>query len=285
MVNEFINFCCFARNLCETTCANYRAHIGLFNDYCVAHAIKLENATQMDVINFMAEKRRQGVRASSINQYVVAISAFYDFAHRFKGFTTNPAAGIQKMKTEQLAPVCIPTHIMRLIIDRLPSRTFQEVRSRLVVLLGYHCGLRRREMLELSVSDIDFASGVLRVFGKGRKVRLVPMSVQVVECLRHYLDLRPLMARVDTRLLVTVNGDPLSYENIAVIVKHALANFVAPELCHCHILRHSFATACMAAGVPIESIATLMGHASVETTMRYLTISPERVRSQIQGVF
>ena len=285
MITDFVNFCRFTRNLCETTCTSYRHCFQLFSDFCVSRSLSLEDVQQKDVIDFMTEKRRQGVSASSINQYIVAVSAFYDWAVRFRGFRRNPAAGVQKMKTEKSLPVCVPSHLMKLILDKMPENTFKELRNKVVVLLGYHCGLRRAEMLALVDADLDFHAGVIRVYGKGRKVRLVPMSVQLASLMQLYMSSRPASHFGYDRVLVTSANEPLNYDQIAYVVKSALRPFLPAALCHCHILRHSFATTCMNAGVSIESIASLMGHESVETTMRYLTISSERVRAQIQGVF
>lgn len=287
-LEPFLDYCRFARNLTDATIDNYKTMCRLFSDYLVSVNLSDAQATQETVVGFMSAERRKGSAASSINQYLVAVTVYYDFCVRFHfdEYKQNPVAGVKRMKVEKSLPVCVPAYKMQSIIDGIGETTFKEIRTKAILLLGYHCGLRRREITDLQDVDVDFGSLTIRVTGKGRKVRLVPMSKQLAGVLKRYLELRHVFSPFGSeRFFITVFQTPLSYEQVAYIVETALAKHLPAAYCHCHILRHSFATACINAGVTLENLATLMGHGSVNTTMRYLSISATRIRQQIANVF
>ena len=287
-LEPFLDYCRFARNLTGATIDNYKTMCRLYSDYLVSVNMNDAQATQQTVVEFMAAERRKGSAASSINQYLVAVSVYYDFCVRFHydEYKQNPVAGVKRMKVEKSLPLCVPAYKMQSIIDSLCGPSFKEIRTKAILLLGYHCGLRRREITDMQDVDVDFGSLTIRVTGKGRKVRLVPMSKQLAAVLKRYLEMRLELAPFGSeRFFITIYQTPLSYEQVAYIVENALSKHLPAKYCHCHILRHSFATACINAGVTLENLATLMGHGSVNTTMRYLSISATRIRQQIANVF
>lgn len=284
---EFIEYCRYIRNYTDATISNYERLFELVRMWRCDTSYSVFSMNQDDVLSFVRDKMRSGSKAASVNQYLSMISSCFRWAVRFHfdEFNVNPCDGVGKLKAEKNLPVCIPADIMVKIIQSMPESTFKQLRSKAVVLLAYHCGLRRSELMNAKTYDIDFSQQTIRVTGKGRKVRVVPLSNELVRVLRMYLD-RALQAHLQTPyLFTTIFNTPLSYSHVAFIVEHALRGFVPENLCHCHILRHSFATTCMNAGVSLENIASLMGHESVTTTMRYLTISSERIKQQLSNVF
>ena len=284
---EFVNFCQFSRNLSPVTVANYCSVLSRWSQFLGEHSLLSESVRSSDVLQFLSECLQGGAKPSSCNQYLAVLSSYYRYCVRFHHDVVreSPCEGVQPMKTVKNLPVCIPRSILDRVAASLSSDTFKQARSRAIFLLLYHCGLRRAEALGLQDSDFDFANRVVRVLGKGAKVRIVPMSVSLVDAMQRYISLRSVRSPYVNRTFVTMSGEPLSQAELAVIVRQILAGWVSPALAHPHILRHSFATACLEGGVSIENISALRGHSSVSTTQRYLSISPSRLLAQLKGIF
>lgn len=284
---DYIQFCEFSRNLSTTTVQNYATVLSMWSQFLGENGILAEKATAADVLRFMTEKHVAGVRPSSINQYLTTIASYYSYCVRFHHdvMTSNPCNDVQPMKDVKRLPVCIPRRILDRVVSEMRDDTFARSRSRAILLIMYHCGLRRSEVLGLSDECFDYENQVVRVLGKGAKVRIVPMSQTLVHAMLKYVGHRSALAPWINRTFVTRTGENLSRSELAVIVRSALCRYVSREYCYPHILRHSFATACLEAGVSIENISALLGHTSIATTQRYLSISPSRLLSQIQGVF
>ena len=284
---EFIEYCRFVRNYTPSTIRNYENLFDIVQRWACDTSYSVLCMSQDDVLRFIRDKMRAGSKAATVNQYVSMISSFWRWAIRFHfdEYNFNPCDGIGRLKAEKDLPRCISADMMRTILADMPESSFKQLRSKAVILLAYHCGLRRSELQNAQLCDVDFAQCTIRVTGKGRKVRVVPLSTELVRILRLYLNAASQANLTTSSLFCTTSKNPLSYDEVAFIVRQALRRWVPESLCHCHILRHSFATSCMNAGVSIENIATLMGHESVNTTMRYLTISAQRIREQMKNVF
>ena len=287
MVKEFLKFCQYGRNLSPITMTNYERILQLFTNFLLGKGKTLQSVVENDVTDFVAECLKNGSKASSVNVYVCTLRAFYKWAVMFHydTFKVNPAAGVPKLKVRKDLPVCISEKKMQKILDNLGETSWKEQRVKLAILMGYHTGLRRNEMVILKCDDLDLEEKTIRVLGKGGKVRVVPMSGQLCQLVEKYFATRKLLGLTSPWLFVKSTNKPLGYFDFAHIVKAALRQFVPEDMAHCHILRHSFATTCLNSGVSIENIAAIMGHSSIETTMRYLTISSARIKSQLEGVF
>lgn len=283
---EFIDFCQMSRNLSQKTVEHYADVLSIWSLYCAEHAVCPEDVTSFDVIEFMTEKRKAGCRASTINQYLVVVRSYYRFLVRFHFdlCNSNPVEDVEKMKEEKTLPVSLPKSLLDKVAETLSEGTFKQIRSKAIFLCLYHCGLRRSEVCALEQTSVDLTSRTLRVYGKGRKVRLVPMSKSLTEAMAAYVSAAAVIPWREA-FFVQQDGQRLQPHHVNYIVRQILVRFVSPKLAHPHILRHSFATICIEAGVSIENLAALMGHESVTTTMRYLSLSPSRLFQQIANVF
>lgn len=289
-LSNFVAYLREVRGLSEDTITSYSSYCSVFFEYledvdCDAIA-EVSQRVVSDYIAFLYESGRQ---ASTINVYLNAIRQYFKWLLRFAPACIqmeNPCIGIEAVKVPNKVPRFIETAVLRRIVDGMPEVSFKELRSKLVILLGWQCGLRRSEMINLRVDDINLSGHVLRVYGKGRKERFVPMFDEVERILIRYLAMRSHVLECSSpNLLCTVWGDALHRRMLALIVRNALVPHVAVDLAHPHVLRHSYATMLMKKGVPLQAIATVMGHASVATTMRYLSINYDYVRQSIEQAF
>ena len=154
-----------------------------------------------------------------------------------------------------------------------------ETRLLVILELLYGSGIRLAELGALNVQSLDLARGQMRVLGKGRKERIVPVTASATRAVANYLPRRAEVARSDSRaLLVGRHGGRLSNRHVQRSVQRVLADFADAAGLSVHSLRHSFATHLLDAGADLMAVKELLGHASLGTTQIYAHTSKERLR-------
>ncbi|MBO4555411.1 MAG: tyrosine-type recombinase/integrase, partial [Elusimicrobiales bacterium] len=145
--------------------------------------------------------------------------------------------------------------------------------------LIYSSGLRRSEVVGLNIGDIDFYSGMVRVFGKGRKERIIPVGERALQCLKAYLDTRPLPHGAGEPLFLNCRNTRLSGNGLALILQKMAGRARFPKRVNPHSLRHSFATHLLDNGCDLKSVQEMLGHKNLQTTEIYTHVSLERLKS------
>lgn len=267
---EFINYLSKVRRCSERTVQSYENNINLFNKFLGKKNKNIIDAKPVDIRDYIEHIMENGLQPSSVNQYLSSFRTFYDFCCRFYNLERNPAAGIRDVRTPKKLPKFISEKKMNYLIDfLLPKSDFKRMRTRIVILIFYHCGLRCKELVSLSINDVNFTNNSIKVIGKGDKERIIPFGIELRNNLIEYLKFRSQINTKTKSLIVTINGMPCNCYHIRTITKLALKRIVPEELQHPHVLRHSFATALMNNGAKIENVSLLLGHSSINTTAIY----------------
>jgi site-specific recombinase XerD len=230
---------------------------------------------------FAAELGGRGLERGTVARKLVAVRGLFDHLRRRGEVEANPAELLPNPKRGSRLPRVLSAEQMRDLLDRIPARGPLELRDRAMLEIAYSAGLRCGEIVGLDLDSIDFDSETVRVRGKGRKQRLVPLGEPAQRALRRYLDrARPALAsdRSGPALLLSKSGRRLSPSDVtrrlALRVREAaLAGRVSP-----HALRHSFATHLLEGGADLRAIQELLGHASISTTQIYTRVEPSRLR-------
>jgi integrase/recombinase XerD len=220
-----------------------------------------------EVRTFQLHLLEQRASWSQFNQIVCGLRRFYALTLQHPEVVTMIPYG-KKPKT--LASVLSPEEVLRLFAAAHPGR------ERVLLQTAYACGLRLSELLHLQVGDIDSARMVIHVRqGKGRKDRLVPLSLCLLHELRAYWRLR----RPPTWLFPGFKLErPLTDGGAQRLFRRVLSRSGLTKPCSMHTLRHSYATHLLEAGVDLLTLKALMGHNSLQTTARYLHLSSQRLR-------
>lgn len=169
-------------------------------------------------------------------------------------------------------PAFIPKdQAMSRLLHMPPGDTFGAERDRCIMMLLYHTGLRRSELLALELQDIRFREMQMRVFGKRGKERIVPISNQLADALRNYIEVRAGITSVEEGgfLFVNEDGRRLGPRKLYDIVKAHLLGFTGLEKRSPHVLRHTFATHLVEEGADLNAIKALLGHSSLASTQVY----------------
>ncbi|MGH7802736.1 MAG: tyrosine recombinase XerC [Candidatus Binatia bacterium] len=225
-----------------------------------------------DLRSYVAEKLRTAKR-STIGRRVAAIRGFFRFLANERTIRRDPAAGLSAPKAETLLPDFLPIDETERLLGVLPEGTAWAERDAAILETLYSSGLRVSELVGLDWRDIDFASDCVRVFGKGRKERIVPIGEIALERLRRYREhLAAENVRADA-VFVNRRGGRLTTRSVARFVEHYGLRAGARRRVHPHALRHSFATHLLEQGADLRAIQEMLGHASLSTTQRYTHVN------------
>lgn len=274
-INEFLNHIANVRRYSQRTVGSYRNNLVAFAAYLNERSItEVSPKVLGEYVEFLMNN---GLKPTSINQYLASIRSYYDYCCRFEGVERNPALGVHDVRTPKLLPQFISEDKMNYLLDTMPSQSFKQMRARLVIMIFYHTGMRCVELERLRFCDVNLDKDFLHVFGKGNKERYIPFGRELHNEFLKYYALVP--NRNCPVIIQTSYGEGCSSHQIRIICKTALLRIVRPELAHPHILRHSFATALMNHGARIENVRLLLGHASINTTAIYQHVSMYHLRN------
>lgn len=220
------------------------------------------------VRKYIRTKREAGVKCVSINQDLAAFRTFHRYLVLNGYSCANFVAGICNLKFAKPLPNFIPAEKIEAALAALPLSSWKQRRTHLTLLLLWVTGVRISELVTLRLSDLE--NGAIRVHGKGKKERLIPISANTEKAIRALHDIAPVSSEF---ILFQQTGAPVLLYQVRIMLRRALAGFVSPALARPHIIRHSFATALMNNGARLEALRLLLGHEYIDTTTIYESVS------------
>ena len=217
-----------------------------------------------------------------------ALKTLFNFLRKRHGLSSNPMRKIINPKVEKRLPITVrKEHLENLFIATsiaaAEHNAFSEVRDDLIIDIIYTCGLRRSELMQLRISALDFGRQLIKVQGKGKKERSLPISPALISKIKNYILIRnatinDLTSPVHDYLFMTDKGEPLYAKWVYNLVTKNLSKVSSVERRSPHILRHSFATHLSDEGADLNAIKTLLGHASLAATQIYMHNSIEKLK-------
>lgn len=284
----FLHASAAERDLAPATLSAYRHDLEEFSTWAagqrVASAERVDRHLLRRYVASLAQRRPRPLARRSIARRASALRAMFTWAMGRGLVAENPAAGLKTPKLDRTLPRVVKAREAARLCELPPNDDPVGVRDRAIFELLYGAGLRVAELCSLRLNEADLASGALRVTGKGRKQRRVPIGEPAVDALRDYLEsARPLLAdRNDgqTREIVFLNtrGRPLGPRSVrATLERYARADGISPA--NPHALRHSFATHLLDGGADLRAVQELLGHESLVTTQIYTHVSLDRLRA------
>lgn len=235
-------------------------------------------ATAIDVLTirqWLGSLYDRKLTAVTIRRKLAAVRGLFSFLHREGVVPVNVARLVRTPKAPKTVPDVMTPAQTNALIDGVgsgkPERPFP-VRDRAIFELLYGCGLRVSELASLSLDDLDRSERWLRVLGKGRKERQVPLPGKAAEALERYLAERPVVRDEHAVFLNHRNGR-LTDRGIRGLVKFYASYLAGDSSIHPHSFRHAYATHLLASGADLRSIQELLGHARLSTTQKYTQVS------------
>lgn len=215
----------------------------------------------------------------TINRKISSLKSFYKFLQKSNQITVSPLQKHKALKVAKKVQVPFSTKEVKSVLDAISiSNDFVPVRNKLIVELFYSTGIRRAELINIKLMDIDSNKGVLKVLGKRNKERLVPILKSVLNTLETYLIERSKIVKNSDFLFITEKGNKI-YETLVYRVINSYFSKVSSKVKKSpHILRHSFATHLLNEGADLNSVKELLGHTSLASTQVYTHNSLDAIK-------
>ncbi|MFQ6047646.1 MAG: tyrosine recombinase XerC [Gemmatimonadales bacterium] len=297
-VEEFILYLAKERNDSPNTVRAYARDVDLFQAFCddyygAPERWSWETVDRLAIRAFMGELGRRGMRKRSVARAVSALRTFYRFLNLRHGMPVNPARSVRLPKADRRLPAVLDRAQVEVMFEYAEAFAgqggFAAARDLALLELFYATGMRLSEVAGLNLADVDVVSEQVRVRGKGRKERIVPLGGHAARALRRYYGEREdLLARLasgrgDRRaVFLTLRGARLSPRGLQHLVRRYLRVLDERSGLKVHSLRHSFATHLLDAGADLRAVQELLGHASLSTTQVYTHTSVERLKKVYQ---
>ncbi len=242
-------------------------------------------AVDTDLVRlFMSRLHDRNYCKSTVARKLATLRSFYKFVVRRGYAESNPVTPIRTPKQEKRLPKFLDVGQIEKLFSNCDTTTLLGARDRAILEMLYSTGIRVSELVALQIADIDLGSSVIRVRGKGKKERVIPIGPGAVKAVIHYLDLRRSAlqgAKHDPdALFINKHGQRLSTRSVRrkldkYLLEAGLDLSVSP-----HTLRHSFATHMLQRGADLRSVQELLGHQSLSTTQIYTHLTDENVKSE-----
>lgn len=282
VIQPFLDHLRFEKRYSKHTLISYQTDLEQFFAYLASQfdAPEVPAITAMFIRSWLAEMKEEGLESRSLNRKISALKSF--FKHQLKNgvISQSPMTTIVSPKLKKRLPSFVEEKDMQTLFDHVPfSDDWKGRTERLVLQLFYSTGMRLSELISLKEGQLDDSLSQVKVLGKGNKERIIPISKELVQALRAYIqDKREKQEGKEPRLFQNENGQALQPKQVYTFVKQHLATVTTIQKKSPHILRHSFATHLMNNGADLNAVKELLGHSSLAATQVYTHNTIEKLK-------
>jgi integrase/recombinase XerC len=291
LIERFLEYLRVERNASAHTLRSYSADLEQFRNFLLSselHVDKKNGDVAVEKIDHLAIRAYlshlyRGYKKSSLARKLAAQRSFFKYLVEEGRLAQSPAEIVSTPKQEKPLPNFLPVDEVFSLMETPDQSTTWGARDRAILETLYSCGIRVSELVGLTDGDIDFTLGILKVFGKGRKERIVPIGEKALAALREYLPQRDRIIAGSTSsgskapIFINHRGGRLTSRSVArILQKHILKCGLVRKVSP-HALRHSFATHLLDAGADLRAIQEMLGHVSLSTTQRYTHVSVDKL--------
>jgi len=226
----------------------------------------------------------EGKSAATIARHIASFRSFFRYLTKRGILPRNPASGLSQPKKPRQLPHVLEEDVVNRLLDSMETETLAGVRDKALLELLYGGGLRLSEMLTLRAEDVDSHDGTVRVLGKGKKERIVPLGKPALAAVAAYLmhgERRDLQSPGNV-IFLTDKGRQLYPQYVQRMVHREISRVSEVEKKSPHLLRHTFATHLLNRGADLRAVKELLGHASLSTTQVYTHVSSARLKKVYQ---
>jgi len=283
MLKSFINYLKYEKRYSPHTVISYQNDISGFYDYILnTYSVEdIKKVTHFMIRSWLVNMMQNGMSPKTVNRKFSALRTYFIFLKRNGKISTNPTKKVIPPKIPKRLPKVVRKSEMdKLLDDIVFEENFSGYRNKLIISLLYNTGMRRAELINLKDSSFDFINNTVKVLGKGNKERIIPLTDEVTELLKKYMELRneKFERSQFEYTLVTGRGKKLYPRFVYDVVKTNLSKVSPVQKRSPHILRHSIATHLADGEVDLNAIKTMLGHANLSATQIYTHNSVEKLK-------
>jgi len=284
-IAEFLSYLEYEKGSAELTLVSHESDFKQFTGFLEQQGSppKIQDVTTAMVRRYVVAMSEKGYARTTIGRRVASLRSLFKYLHQCEYLTHNPVASVATPKAKEKLPVYLSTEQCRRLLEATEENHYFLLAFRDKAVLGtlIYTGIRRSELLDLKLRDLDFESEVLTVRnGKGGKRRSIPMCRQLVELLKDWLELRPECDH--DAVFTTRTGEALARHGLYEAFRRARERAgISRKEITLHTLRHSFASNLLQSGANLVALQRLLGHSSLGSTSLYLHVEMDGLRKAV----
>jgi tyrosine recombinase XerC len=285
LIRSFLEYLETERNYSSHTIESYRNDLVAFSKF--ASSEEIDDASRIDkniLRKFFAHLFDEGYSKKSIARKIASLRSFFKFLNRKQIVQSNPVLNIATPKLDQRLPGFLDESTMQKLLD-LPDRsTVEGLRDAAILEVFYSTGIRLSELVNLNTGDVDHVGRLIKVTGKGRKQRIIPIGDKAIRAIDDYLKARyhdkdrPGEQENGHAIFLSAGHKRIYPQMVGSIVKKYIGKVSELEKQSPHVLRHTFATHLLNRGADLKAVKDLLGHESLSTTQIYTHVTTERIK-------
>ncbi len=283
-IEKYLEYLKYERKLSDNTYQSYENNLKQFKKYLIDNDIV--NSSK-DVSTEMLKEYLYQLNLSnkSKSHYLTVLKSYYSFLNKEGVIKNNPTNAIKMPKIEKKLPNYLTIEEVDKLLDiRLEKPT--DYRNKAMLELLYATGMRISELTNLKLSQVDFDDDIVRVLGKGKKERTIPLNDTAIFALKEYInDYRPFLLKLNTSEYIFINnfGNKISRQGFFKILKKLCVKAEISKEVSPHTLRHSFATHLLNNGADLRIIQELLGHENLVTTEIYAHLQNQKIKDDYEN--
>lgn len=279
MLEKFLEYLQFEKRYSPHTVTSYKRDLEDFSHFFLRteSSDNLAKADKKIIRNFIVELSENNISKRSINRKLSSLRSFYLFLLKIGEIKVSPTEGISSLKFYAEKQIPMSKEEMADLNDRIFEQ-LHDVLERCIMEVLYQTGMRKAELCGLIFENVDLYENELKVIGKGNKERVIPVSNELSELLKSYLEIRNPQTEFKSYFFVNKKGKKLNEKFVYVVVNKYLSLITTKEKKSPHILRHSFATHVLDNGAEISKVKKILGHSSLASTQVYTNANIEQLK-------
>jgi integrase/recombinase XerC len=285
-IGQFLQYLSVERGASPHTLKGYREDLHALAEYLAdgeGNSPPPGSVTTNELRGFLAALTEAGYAKTSISRRMASVRSFITFGQREGWAKSNPAKALRNPRKSRKLPHFLTSDEVGKLLDAPKGNTPAAVRDRAILETLYSAGLRVSELVGLNDGDLDFAAGIVRIRGKGKKERLAPIGSYAARALKSWHEKRTLSPREkagrEAPVFTNKFGTRLTTRSVARMLEKHIKENGLDQRTSPHTLRHSFATHLLDRGADIRSVQELLGHKSLVTTQIYTHVSTANLRA------
>jgi integrase/recombinase XerC len=285
--HQFIDYLSLEKKYSPHTVVAYKADLQNFASFAEKgyDVLNLSEINYSIIRSWIVSLVDSGISNRSVNRKISSLKTYYKFLLKTKQIEVNPLAKHKALKTSTKLQVPFSEKEIEKVIQLLnEAKGFEAVRNKLIVELFYGTGMRRAELVNLKLTDVDVTRKTVKVLGKRNKERIIPLLTPLLKSYQEYLQERSSLVKIESPLYVLLSSKGVKiYETLVYRVINSYFSLASEKIKRSpHILRHSFATHLLNEGADINAVKELLGHSSLASTQVYTHNSISKLK-QVYG--
>ena len=284
ILSMYLNYESMEKGLSQNTLESYRRDIVIYIDFLGRNKKTILKATRKDIEKFLSERKEQGSKSRTVARNKVSIVNLYKFLVMENYISKNPTDNLEVIRLKRVLPESLTTEEVDDLLSVHNEKTDKGLRDKAIFELMYSSGLRVSEICSLKIEDIFFDEKYLKICGKGKRERIVPINDKALDILKRYIQTSRVVmvkGKKTSELFLNFRGDKISRVGIWKIVKEAMKKSGIEKNVYPHTLRHSFATHLIQHGADLRSVQRMLGHSDITTTEIYTHVDSTHLKKQI----